>query len=332
MNGIVYALAFHEGNLYAGGAFTTAGGSTAYSIAKWNGTSWSNLSSQYVSGTVRAFAFDSSDNLYAAGNFTAAIDADTTAYNVLKWTAATATYEALGSSLGNYTYALAYDTNNNYLYAGGAFTGTYTAEVSFNYLAKWNGTAWSSFSADEPSASVLALANYSTVYYAGGEFATIGGLSVSNVAKWASNSWSALSSGVSGTVYSLATDGNGILYVGGAFTEASSTSTPYIAKWNGSSWFGLSTGLNGIPLALAVDSANNVYIGGSISSAGGVSISSVARWTGTTWEALGTGIPYSGDNRVYALTTDSSGNVYAGGNFTSAGDVQAYYIAKWGKI
>jgi hypothetical protein len=63
MNDLVYALAIDSsGNLYAGGAFTTAGGTTVNNIAKWNGTSWSALGAG-ISGGVYALAIDSSGNL-----------------------------------------------------------------------------------------------------------------------------------------------------------------------------------------------------------------------------------------------------------------------------
>ncbi len=43
MNERVFALAMWGGNLYAGGAFTNAGGVTANCIAKWNGSTWEAL-------------------------------------------------------------------------------------------------------------------------------------------------------------------------------------------------------------------------------------------------------------------------------------------------
>src|SRR2546427_13130097 len=42
----VYALAVSGSDLYAGGYFTTAGGSAANSIAKWDGSSWAALGSE----------------------------------------------------------------------------------------------------------------------------------------------------------------------------------------------------------------------------------------------------------------------------------------------
>ena len=41
----VYALTVYNGNLIAGGYFTTAGGTSANYIASWDGTAWSPLGS-----------------------------------------------------------------------------------------------------------------------------------------------------------------------------------------------------------------------------------------------------------------------------------------------
>jgi hypothetical protein len=61
---------------------------------------------------------------------------------------------------------------------------------------------------------------------------------------------------------------------------------------------------------------------------GGVSATNIAEWNGSAWSALGSGFggvsPF-----VYALAFDSSGNLYAGGYFTSAGGVSANAIARW---
>jgi hypothetical protein len=70
MNGMVYALAVLGIDLYAGGTFTTAGGSTANYIAKWDGTTWNPLGSG-MNNYVYALA-GSGSSLYAGGWFTTA--------------------------------------------------------------------------------------------------------------------------------------------------------------------------------------------------------------------------------------------------------------------
>lgn len=69
----VYTLAVDgSSNLYAGGAFTMAGGVSANHVAKWDGTSWSALGSGVGYFTVRDLAVDGSGNLYAGGDFNTA--------------------------------------------------------------------------------------------------------------------------------------------------------------------------------------------------------------------------------------------------------------------
>ncbi len=62
------ALAVSGSTLYAGGWFTTAGGTAANYIAQWNGSSWSALGSG-MSNPVGVLAVSGS-TLYADGDFT----------------------------------------------------------------------------------------------------------------------------------------------------------------------------------------------------------------------------------------------------------------------
>ena len=71
MNGAVNTLMTYGADLYAGGAFTTAGGGAASGIAKWDGNSWSALGSGVSSSLVYALA-PFGTNLYAGGGFTTA--------------------------------------------------------------------------------------------------------------------------------------------------------------------------------------------------------------------------------------------------------------------
>ena len=67
MNGSVYALAVSGPNLYAGGVFTTAGGTNASSIAKWDGSKWMVLGSGLNNPVTVLVA--SGNTLYAGGDF-----------------------------------------------------------------------------------------------------------------------------------------------------------------------------------------------------------------------------------------------------------------------
>lgn len=81
-------------------------------------------------------------------------------------------------------------------------------------------------------------------------------------------------------------------------------------------------GVNGTVNAMAFCNGN-LYVGGTFSSPG----NNIARWdTATsTWNALGVGV--AGD--VLSIACDSSGNVYAGGSFVTAGGVTVNDIARW---
>jgi hypothetical protein len=113
MNGEVYALAVSGRDLYAGGHFTTAGGRSANNIAKWNGSSWTALSSG-MNWIVLALAVSGTD-LYAGGEFYTA--GGRSANNTAKWDGSR--WSALGSGMNPGVGALAVSDNN--LYAGGYF-------------------------------------------------------------------------------------------------------------------------------------------------------------------------------------------------------------------
>ena len=55
-----------------------------------------------------------------------------------------------------------------------------------------------------------------------------------------------------------------------------------------------------------------------------MSAASIAKWNGSTWAALGSGT----NGAVVALTANGT-DIYAGGNFTTAGGAPANRIAKW---
>jgi hypothetical protein len=202
--------------------------------------------------------------------------------------------------------------------------------VKANYVAKWNGSAWSALGSGM-SGTVSALGLSGTDLYAGGYFTTAGGVTVNRVAKWNGSAWSALGSGVGGLDYpvvsALAVAGTD-LYAGGWFTTAGGVTVNGIAKWDGSAWSalgsGMSGGYNGTYVEVLAVSGTDLYAGGEFYTAGGVPATNIAKWNGSAWSVLGSGV----DGWVEALAVRGT-DLYAAGGFTTAGGVPANYIGKW---
>jgi len=196
--------------------------------------------------------------------------------------------------------AIAVDGSGN-VYAGGDFT--FIGTVPASYIAKWDGSAWSSLGSGI-SGTVYALAVSGTNLYAGGYFVAAGGVTANNVAKWDGSTWSALGSGLGSysssppCVYALAVSGSN-LYAGGYFLMAGGVPATCIAKWDGSAWSPLGSGMDSWVLALAV-SGTDLYAGGYFTMAGGVSATNIAKWNGSSWSPLGSGILTSPLHRLHS--------------------------------
>ena len=327
LNGEVWALTEMGGNLYVGGQFTTAGGASANYIAKWNGTSWSQLGSGITNGLnggVYALAV-MGGKLFAAGYFTTA--GGVTATNIAQWDGTS--WSPLGTGLVAYSAVEALAVIGTDLYVGGGFS---TADGGpGNLIAKYNTltSVWSPLGSGMND-RVNSLTVVGTDLYAGGQFTSAGGVSANFVAKWNGSNWSALGTGMDLSVGGSLGVLGGNLYAGGVFTSAGGNSANRVAKWDiaNSIWSSVGTGINngmndGVE-GFAV-MGTDLYASGGFMTAGGVSANRVAQWNGSTWSPLGTGM----NNGVWRLAAIGQ-NLYAGGIFTTAGGLSANYIAKWG--
>jgi len=316
----VRALAVSGSDLYVGGDFTVAGGSSANRIAKWNGTSWSALGSgvdcysDVMDNSIVLALAVSGSNVYAGGKFMTA--GGIVANYIAKWGGAN--WSALGFGIAHSDVrALAVSGSN--VYAGGDFSSAGGRNVT--NIAKWDGSSWSPLG-EGLDWAVSALAVSGNDVYAGGLFTTAGGSAGNYIAKWNGSSWSPLGTGMDRPVWALAVSGSDV-YAGGVFTTAGGIAANYIAKWNGTSWTALGSGLGQPVLALAV-SGSDVYAGGQFTTAGGTEAKNIAKWNGSAWSALGSGM----NNSVSAMAVSGS-DLYAGGSFTTAGGTPAEYVAKW---
>ncbi|HYN87039.1 MAG TPA: FG-GAP-like repeat-containing protein [Ardenticatenaceae bacterium] len=312
MNWHVYALLDdQDGNVYAGGLFTEAGGVPVNKVARWNGRRWhpvgDNLSIQ--DSRVEALTLDVDDTLYVGGVF--AIQSERGGYHVGKWNGSA--WEGLSG--GSPDPAGAVDVllaDGQTIYIGGAFR---TVDgVGVGNLVAWDGDRYDYI---EAASWVHDLALDGDDLYVAMR---------SGVRKWnrTTRTWSHLGSGVNGPVYAVAVDRNGILYAGGSFTQAGGVVANNVARWDGNAWAPLGTGASAAVLALAVDEDGTLYAGGDFTGAGGAPANRIARWDGTKWAPLGSGV----DERVNAILVDAEG-LYVGGWFKTAGGKPSRHIARW---
>jgi len=201
----VSALASHDEDgpgpdapsLFVGGIFSNIGGISASNIARWDGTTWSD-----VGGGTNGFvddlaAFDEDGPgpglpaLFATGSFSQA--GGVIVNGIGRWNGTS--WSSVGGGLDGPGAALAvFDEDGNganppRLFLGGNFITA--GGVTVNYLGRWDGSAWSSLGSGM-DARVLTLAPFEPngpgggppALVAGGVFSSAGGVPASRVAAW----------------------------------------------------------------------------------------------------------------------------------------------------
>lgn len=336
-----------DGNIvYAGGNFSKAGGAPANLIARWdrrNGA-WASLGSGLtgpatIAPRVHSLALYGSE-LFVGGSFASA--GGQPADNVARWSPGNSIWSTLGEGTNGAVYALAVSGDD--LYAGGTFDEAGGAPASNVALWEIDTKRWTPLG-DGVDGIVYAIAVDGSKIYTGGEFTVAGDTTVDRVARWDGRTWVPLGTGgdvvgVNNTVRSVAVSGRNV-YVAGLFTRAGSLIAYGAANWNVSTrtWKTLNidagNGVNGPVYAVAVN-GQDIYVGGRFTAAGGVRVASIARWNNrtSTWSALGDGVSQSDPDAestlgtVYAIAINGR-DIYIGGRFDRAGDVDAYNVAHW---
>jgi trimeric autotransporter adhesin len=342
-----------SGVLYVGGKFTDAGGlANADRIAKWNGSTWSAVSSsteQIANGEVFAIAV-SGTKVYAGGTFTDA--GGSGADNLAVWDGVS--WEPFCTSptetIGN---VKALQVIGPTLYVGGDFQdGAGIEEADYLLacdLASGMPTATTVGVTGFFSGSVKALtADSSGRLYAGGRFANVQNIpAADNVAYRDGTGWHAMGSGggpctcaLDAFVRGLGTNGTDV-FVG---TEGSNVDgiaqADHVAKWDGTNWSAMGSNTGGadgwFPTGTNIyDLANvgsTVIATGSFQNANGnLEADNIAWFDGTNWRPVGANGagngPWVGEGSALAIVGRT---LFAAGSFTSAGgDNQAQHVASF---
>ncbi len=228
MSDQVNAMIDYNGQLYAGGRFTSAGGDPLYPqdalyIARFDGSRWYAVGGG-MNNTVTDLAVYNG-KLIASGYFTQA--GGVAANYIAQWDGTT--WQPLGSGTDGKVTALA--VYNGALYAGGSF---HTAGgVAALNIAKWDGQAWSAVGTGVTGTQIYTLAVYNNALYAGGaDLWTPDGSQTTGILKWDGSQWKTVGTGTNGPVITLMAmpDGSGLI-VGGSFTSAGGVAVANIAKY-----------------------------------------------------------------------------------------------------
>jgi hypothetical protein len=347
VNGTVDALAVYHDALIAGGSFTTAGGNSAMSIARWDGTSWSALGlglereGSGLKASVSALA-NYNGYLIAGGIFTLA--GGESANCVAQWDGST--WSPLGEGVqGSWQAGLdpevtALAVYDGVLYAGGNFIQA--GQVQTSCIARWDGEQWRAAGAAlNPQDYMLYVADLTTFQdglVAGGRFSltALDGSLCRHVARWDGTSWTGLGSGIGrfNGVSALTVFQDGLI-AGGNFLEAGAAPAKSVARWAGGNWSGLGAGVgasdpNDTPTVYALTPMGESLIAGGLFSLAGDSLASkIARWDGARWTRLGSGIGGLIDPLYVGALSVYRGDLVAGGSFTTAGGSEASGIARW---
>ncbi|MCA8948057.1 MAG: hypothetical protein KDE27_01060 [Planctomycetes bacterium] len=348
-----------NGDLIAGGDFTTVAGISANHVARWNGSSWSALGSGTDTGpqyAVTTLAASSTGGVIAGGDFSVA--GGTGASRLARWNGSS--WQPIGSGLAGYVWDMVGLPNGD-IVAGGDFLGA--GGLGGDRIASFDGTAWSSLGTglDGRVWSVVRMPNGDIV--AGGEFTVAGGVAANRVARWDGTAWNPLGSGLDGTVSAMTVSISGDLIVGGGFSTAGGVAASRIARWDGTSWFDMNGGVTSTFgwVESVSDWGGAIIAGGNFTSMGGTAVTNIAWFDGLNWQAMGTlpysyvlgvlstGFPFAAsanavwtfdgaawnlvggafDGGVYGVVELPNGDLLASGSFTANGGVAMPGIARW---
>jgi uncharacterized delta-60 repeat protein len=236
--------------------------------------------------------------------------------------------------------ALATDGSGD-LYVGGDFTSYNDTASSRIIRLNSDGTADTDFAVGTGFSggvdSLVPAIDGSGDVYVGGDFTSYNGTTSNRIIRLNSDgtldSTFDVGTGFNYEVYSIAltTDGSGDVYVGGGFTSYDGTASNYIIRLNSDGTvdtdFAVGTGFDDDvgSLALAADGSGDIYVGGDFTSYDGTTSNYLIRLNsdGTVDSSFDVGTGFndgtSFSHKILSIApaTDSSGDVYVGGSFSS---------------
>ena len=219
------------------------------------------------------------------------------------------TWAPVGGGCGSGVYAL--EVFDEQLFAAGTFTQA--GNVNTNYIARWNGSAWSSIGGLITFMAAEGLYANDTALFIG---------DAGRVRYWNGTQLTTIPGVFNSSLYSM-THYHDTLFVGGFFSSMGGDPFPHVARFNGSTYENLTTGCNAQASFLTVFN-DNLFVGGNFSLAGDSVVNHTALWDGAAWHPMGAGV----NDDVFAQCVFHD-TLYIGGRFTQANGQTASRVAKW---
>lgn len=318
MNASVLALEYDGGIWYAGGAFTTAGSNAAQYVAQYDGNEWTCLgASNALDGLVHDMAFDANGDLVVVGAFLNV--SGSSQFGNAKWSPSASAWSKIGAGCAIGTTLTVAIGNDNTYYLGGQFTTA--AGSTVNRVVQFYGGSWFAMGTGmNDQVNSLRYANGKV--YAGGDFASAGGIDVGNLAQWSvsGSAWSAIGASGADDVVSVVDVGlDGTLYVGGKFDNLDSVAAQSIGSWNGLQFTSMNTGIYSDIESMSVAPNGDLYVGSNDDSdLGGVSMNGYTGvWKGGTWHPTGVQLAPLVEY-VYDILADETGALTIGYSYSGA--------------
>ena len=238
-------LTLANGDLLAGGRFSSIGGAPAMHVARWDGTAWSQVGTG-LQGNVQALVQLPGGDVIAGG------------LQVSRWNGSA--WQLLGGP--TQVFALAVLRDGSVVAAG-------------DTIARWNGAGWASLGAlvggEVRALQVLPDGDL----LATGRFVGIGGIAADRIARWDGISWSPVGSGLASVGFAMTDVPAGDVFIagglptsGGGSVDRLSSTCPALVQsagagcssaslaaalpWTGSDWSAEADGLPAAALVFAV--------------------------------------------------------------------------------
>ncbi|HLG34941.1 MAG TPA: T9SS type A sorting domain-containing protein [Bacteroidia bacterium] len=286
----IFDMKVYNGELIVAGT-TWENGNQFRGIAKWNGTTWSQLGTGMDN---RIFSIEVyNGELFATGHFEHAGGIPTR--GIARWNGIV--WDSVGGPGLNLSPGFsgsALQTYNGELYLAGGF-GLING-LPVHSIARWNGVVWDSVGTFGQYGSFESLEVYNNKLYTGG------GININNnpailwISRWDNASWDSVGTGVNSAPNNM-TVYNNELYAAGNFDSAGTNQALCIARWDGLQWNTVGSGLdlfhiNQDTMIIGFDTIisqrehiysmytynNELYVGGIFSMIGGINANSIAKW------------------------------------------------------